>query len=142
LTLNEYIRNECSIGVIYNDQTQSDAIQKDEANIKRGTIDKFIGQENDLIVMVVATNRDCQQLDVANVGISSSIPLDFRRSDTVLNWALTRARLGLFLVIEDDGCIGSREGSNDQPELPSRIDSCKSWRELMKYYGTNGLIVE
>jgi hypothetical protein len=143
-----------SIGIIYNNRAQlGKSVDDYGAGVKRGTIDGFIGQESDFIVLAASASGgggDGHESDrlhtttTTTVGISSSIPCDFRRSDIALNWALTRARLGLFIVLEDDRCLSGGNGGEIRPKQQQvhKYDECNSWRELVKYYATNHLIVE
>lgn len=158
LTLAENIQ-ESRIGIIFNRRPmgqRSHFVKKIPANIKTGTVADFVGQERDFVILVVLPDQcggqaeaEPDDSDLAQVGLCAEIKCDFKLDDGALNCALTRARLGLFLIGADYATMTS--GGDDTAEstgakaLPKDTaqpaDCCRGWHDLVQYYKASRLLV-
>ncbi|CAA3026414.1 Hypothetical predicted protein [Olea europaea subsp. europaea] len=160
---------ESRVGVIYNRHSLVERARQRSSgldDLKRSTIDGFIGQDKDFVILVAGgpkmgsndnnnlsgTSSDAK----SHLGMTSEIQCDFRNHDVTLNWALTRAKLGLFLVTEDVDLASQAESNGKGDENgeattsttenvvapPTPGTGCPSWLELVRYYVDNKLAVD
>lgn len=115
------------IGIITNDLT---SINIDFDGVKIGTVYEFFGQERDFIVLLtLETNQDSTE----------SKSINYLVDDAALSAAITRARLGLFIVASVEDLLRAKVSSETCKEEQSAT-YCDSWRDFVKYYAKNSLI--
>ena len=152
---------ESRIGIIFNRELEKDvsSLLDVPVQIKKGTIGDFIGQERDFIILVALPGlaaRDTQSDDtrrdqLVHLSICSEIACDFKHDDSALNCALTRARLGMFMIIniitDDDPEQGvdinnSATGQGEPQISPTESSVCRGWSDVVNYYVESGLSVK
>lgn len=113
------------IGIITNNSANTD---HNIENVKSNTIDEFFGQERDFIVLL-ASETDRDSIESKNI--------DYLSNDVALNAALTRARLGLFIVANVKDLLLE---DITACEAQKKDLYCDSWQDLVKYYAKNNLV--
>lgn len=113
------------IGIITNDIANTG---HNICDIKSNTIDEFFGQERDFIVLL-ALETDRDSIESKNINYLSN--------DVALNSALTRARLGLFIVADVKNLLLE---DTTVCETHKKDLYCDSWQDLVKYYAKNKLV--
>ena len=143
------------IGVIFNrkqdsfaDKWQSRSIEHNDS-VCCGTIENFLGQERDFIILVAGCCDAKKASQFADLACCSKLERNFMMDDRTLNLALTRARLAMF-ILTDYELPTSQTQENGQPStsgttidnlVPYSTDHyCFSWRKLFEYYEMNKLI--
>lgn len=117
----------------------------------------FAGMENEFIILC------CQQPTVKSHRMSHELEPDFMRNEQALHIALTRAKLGLFVVADqsmldaitskaetvidcqNDSCLANGASGNKYNVVwidQESADYCAKWRQFVKYHSELGLITQ
>lgn len=117
------------------------------AGVELRNVLDIVGLENEFIILC------CQQPTVKSHRLSYEIEPDFTRNDQALHIAITRAKLGLFIVA--DQCmldsITNNQSQNNCESLSNKSvvwidqessDYCAKWRALVRYHRDMGTMTE
>lgn len=130
------------IGIIINVHT--DTFQSPNS-IYTCTVDEFVGQEKDFIIIVgldssADSNPARADFETGKHLPSNGIQCDFLHDDGALNVALTRARLGMFIVVDLKNLVRGDNSTVDNDGLTNTSEFCISWQKLVSYYANNKLV--
>lgn len=108
--------------------------------IQIGTTDDFMGQEKDFIILLAA---ESSTVGSTLKEVESNSECNYLESDRALHVAITRARLGMFILADLTYVapnIRSHQKTTLNRELSPPINYCKGWVNLVKYYVANELV--
>lgn len=100
------------------------------------TVNDCVGQERDYVILTAFQDTNSEQTKADN--------FDYMRNETALNMALTRARLGFFVVADCNHLSGMIDEavSSDKQEQTDVKRCFWAWQSLINYYRTKNLTAE